>query len=708
MKFPTIPGVYKDDSPLKAKGYWIDADKIRFVRGLPETIYGWERASSATLLGICRGALTWADNGRNPFAAFGTHLRLYVMDVDGNITDITPVISRGSLSNPFDTTSGSTTVTVNHTAHGLVENQKVKFTNASAGGGITISGEYVVNASPATNSYTITHSAAATSTVSGTGGTAVRYDYFLAPGQTDGLGGLGYGVGGFGTGGFGSSASGYALYPRSWSFASWGQNLIANPRGGGIYEWAPNVTASELVTNGDMGSATGWTAGAGWTIGAGVATATAGSASDLSTSVTLPVAAWCLLQFDYTRTAGALQPKLGSTALGSALNSASGHPFLVFFSGGGGAQNIVFSKDATFAGTVDNVSVKVLTSATPISGAPTAVTCIFTTAERVLVACGCADSDGNFDAMRLRWSGQEDNQDWSEAPPSVSGNRTLTNGSRIVRGLPGTRENVILTDTALHAMRFSPDVNVVYDIEEIGSGCGLLGPNAVAQVAGRFFWITPGIEFYTYEGGYPQPLQCTLSRDVRDNLARVQQDKVYAFPVAARNEVWWLYPDSREGNECSRYVIYNFVEDHWSCGTFDRTAWVDAGAFTFPLAVDTAGRIWFQEKDFTQDGGVRTWSLSSAYFDLGDGEGHMRLNAIQPDSEDLRGGYSITITTRIRNNSGIIERDFGPYSVNAATGKVSPRANGQEAKFTLAGSGAPAFWRMGAWRVDVEPTGRKR
>src|SRR5258705_1880774 len=88
------PGIYKDDSPLEAKGYWVEADKIRFIRGLPETIYGWERASAATLLGLARGAMTWADNSRNPYAAFGTHLRLYAMDVDGNITDITPVVSR--------------------------------------------------------------------------------------------------------------------------------------------------------------------------------------------------------------------------------------------------------------------------------------------------------------------------------------------------------------------------------------------------------------------------------------------------------------------------------------------------------------------------------------------------------------------------------------------------------------------------------------
>ena len=104
QKLPFHPGIYKDDSSLEAKGYWLDANKIRFVRGLPETIYGWEKASNSALLGLCREEMTWPDNGRTPYAAFGTHLRLYAMDVDGNVTDITPVASReASLSISFIT-----------------------------------------------------------------------------------------------------------------------------------------------------------------------------------------------------------------------------------------------------------------------------------------------------------------------------------------------------------------------------------------------------------------------------------------------------------------------------------------------------------------------------------------------------------------------------------------------------------------------------
>jgi hypothetical protein len=201
---------------------------------------------------------------------------------------------------------------------------------------------------------------------------------------------------------------------------------------------------------------------------------------------------------------------------------------------------------------------------------------------------------------------------------------------------------------------------------------------------------------------------CTLKRDVNDNLAWVQQDKIYAFPVAYRSEVWWLYPDSRDGVECSRYVIYNTVDGTWSCGTFARTCWADAGVFQYPLAVDTSGSIWFHEKGFTQDGGPRSWSLTSAYFDLQDGDTHARLVGIQPDAASLQGGYSIQVNTRIHNGTGITSRSFGPYSVTSATGKISARGNGQEAQLMFSANAAPTFWRLGAVRLDLQSTGRRR
>ncbi len=705
-KLAFSPGVYKDDSPLDAEGFFIESDKIRFVRGKAQTIGGWERATTTSLTGICRGAWAWADTGRTPFASFGTHQRLHVMDSDGAVFDITPIVARGELADPFSTTSASAVITVAHAAHGVVVDQLVLFNGASMVGGLTVQGEYVVTSVIDANTYTITHSSVAASTAGPGGGAVVDYEYKLTPGQADGLGGLGYGTGGYGSGTYGSPAVGYTLYPRSWCLDNWGQNLVANPRGGGIYEWAPNTTQAELLTNGNFSAASSWSVGSGWSVTGGFATASVSNGL-IQQPFIAARGAWHVLDFDVpVLTAGVMQPFLGTTPIGDIV-STTGTYKRVFFCGGGGTQLLKFV-GAGFTGNIDNASVKVLATAQKIDGAPEMVTAMFVTAERIMVACGCPDFNGNFDPLRVAWSDQENNQAWVADPANLAGSWTLSQGTRIVRGLAGRGENIIFTDTGVYAMRYVPDPNVVYRFDLIGTACGLMGPNAVVQVSGVFFWLTPGGEFYMYDGGVPRPLQSTVRRYVSDNLSWVQQDKVYAFSIAAWGEVWWLYPDKNDGNECSRYVSYNYLSNTWAVGTFDRTAFVDAGVFQFPLATDSAGKVWFHEKDFADDGNPRAWSLSTAFFDIGDGDEHMNILGAYPDAEDLQGGYQITINTKHKNQLGESQRSFGPFNITDATGKVSIRAAGQHAQVKWSGTDAPTFFRMGAFRLDMKPNGRRR
>lgn len=721
-KFILKPGVYKDDTPLEADGYWTDVDKVRFVRGLPETIGGWERASTATLLGITRGAISYTDNSRNPYAAFGTNLRLYAMDIDGNVSDITPWTSRSYGTNiSFAATSGSQTVAVLWPSHGLVADQKVQFESPSTSqvGGVTIASTLAVMSVVDTNNFTYAALSAATSTVSQT--VAVLYTQYLAPGQADGIAGLGFGTGGYGSGGYGGGSSSLTYYPRTWALDTWGQNLIANPRGGAIYEWAPNVSASELVTNGSFtGSATGWTLGSGWSYGSNNAIA-ANTVNTLSQSVTLPVAAWCRAVVTATTlTAGVANLTVGGSYIGTTI-TATGISAHSFFTGTGGAKTFAVTPASTLSATFDDISIQVETYGNAITNAPTQVTCSFVTQERILVACGCPSDistrfDGAFDAMRIAWTDTQNNQTWTPSGSNLAGSYTLSLGSRIVRGLPGNGYNLILTDKGAVVMKYTGDPSSVYSFTEVGSDCGLIGPNAVVEIGGVFFWMDPTGGCWKFDGSYPTKLASTLSRDMRDNLAWVQQDKIYAAPVVtgAAAEVWWHYPDSRDGNEVSRYIAYAILDSAivgfpvWFNGRFDRTSWINATVYQFPLAVDTTGTIWFQEKGFSQDGGARSWSATTGYFAGSPDGGHVRILGVQPDVEDQQGGYTITVNAKIRNTSGILARTFGPYNVTASTGKTNIRANGQEFQYAFAGTASPAFWRLGVFRHDIQISGRQR
>ena len=50
-------------------------------------------------------------------------------------------------------------------------------------------------------------------------------------------------------------------------------------------------------------------------------------------------------------------------------------------------------------------------------------------------------------------------------------------------------------------------------------------------------------------------------------------------------EMWFFYPSLEDGTgEISRYVIYNYEENHWSIGSLVRYSWMDAGIEDQPVA----------------------------------------------------------------------------------------------------------------------------
>ena len=160
------------------------------------------------------------------------------------------------LINPIATTDGSTTITITDTAHGAKVGDFVVITGATATGGITAENlnrkaGYQVTAIT-TNTYTLTSPTAATSTVSAGGGNAVGLAYLIGIdaelGTQSSDPALGWGVGGWGIAGWNEprseANSDINLSNSNWSLNLWGEDLIANVRGGGIYYWDTSGTVS--------------------------------------------------------------------------------------------------------------------------------------------------------------------------------------------------------------------------------------------------------------------------------------------------------------------------------------------------------------------------------------------------------------------------------------------------------------------------------
>lgn len=250
---PMPAGVVKTDSPYAASGRWIDADKVRFSKGLPEKVGGAAKFIAAQFEGLARGAHAWVVQGSFPCIVFGTAARLYLIR-SGTLTNITPFRVEGiTLTDPFETVNGEVIVTVTDVDHGITSaGTVVLFDGASAVGGITIDGEYAVTEVIDDDTFTITHSIAASSDA--TGGGSVTASYYINVGLVDPSELTGWGVGPWGIGGWGlgvSSAYGIYLEPLIWTMAPYGEDLIVCPLDGTLYYYdaSASIAPPEPITN---------------------------------------------------------------------------------------------------------------------------------------------------------------------------------------------------------------------------------------------------------------------------------------------------------------------------------------------------------------------------------------------------------------------------------------------------------------------------
>lgn len=263
QKLQLRPGVNRESTSLANEGTWFEMDKVRFRSGYPEKIGGWERDNGTQLSGllpptgsfwgVCRALWNWVTLSGYNLMGLGTNLKYYIQTgTDGTFNDITPLRKTSVIAANAFTTNGTTTVVVNDTAHGAID-----------GDFVTISGVAgPINGIPAADlnkefrityitpdTYSITVATAATS--SGTTGAAtiayqinvgLEVSAVLAGWSAGGWGGL---TPGYTSTGWGQSAAISQL--RLWSHSNYGEDLIINPRGGGIYLW--EVDANPLVYN---------------------------------------------------------------------------------------------------------------------------------------------------------------------------------------------------------------------------------------------------------------------------------------------------------------------------------------------------------------------------------------------------------------------------------------------------------------------------
>ena len=253
------PGINRDISSYSNENGWLDGNKVRFRFGFPEKIGGWEKYSGSSFLGTARGLHNWVALDGNIFLGIGTSLKYYIEQGLG-FNDITPIRETTSAGDvTFSATNGSSTITVTDTGHGAVQNDFVTFSGAaSLGGNVTaavLNQEYQIASVPTSNTFTIVAKDTSGSTVtasasdSGNGGGSTVGAYQINVGLDNMVGGTGWSAGTWGRGTWNSSASVTVEGQlRLWSHDNFGEDLLINPRDGGVFLWdKTNGTGTRAV-----------------------------------------------------------------------------------------------------------------------------------------------------------------------------------------------------------------------------------------------------------------------------------------------------------------------------------------------------------------------------------------------------------------------------------------------------------------------------
>jgi len=333
-----------------------------------------------------------------------------------------------------------------------------------------------------------------------------------------------------------------------------------------------------------------------------------------------------------------------------------------------------------------------------------------------LNAAGTART-GAIDPMLVAWCDQENITEWQPKSINTAGSARLSAGSSIIGGIRARQEILVWTDTSLYSMKFIGQP-FIFSTNLVNEGVGLIGPKAMVNTPVGVFWMDKkGI--YNY-GGQVKPIPCDVHDYVFDDMNESQAYKVHGFLNKRFNEVGWYYP-SGSSSEIDRYVVYNYLENVWSIGQMNRTAWLDEGLEAYPRATYTTsnvGYLYQQETGNDDDGSpMSNVYVESGDFDLGEaGNDIQSVNEIIPDVQftGTNDASLINCVLKIRNYPGDSLTTKSTSNISSTTQKLNVRGRARQVvlRFESDDDNVGAYtlglgFRVGATRVGTRPDGRR-
>tara|TARA_B110000503_G_scaffold128522_1_gene199707 strand:- start:209 stop:2359 length:2151 start_codon:yes stop_codon:yes gene_type:complete len=708
-----LPGIDKQDTTVGAEGRWVNSDNIRFRYDLPEKVGGWSSLLTDTMVGVARKQHAFVDISGNRYVAIGTD-KFLLLYFEGQLYDITPLATPVT-SVEIATTDTSPACTLTFpVAHGLAAGDIILLSSVTlpVGTGYTDAEFenklFQVTTTPSSLTITITQSTNASATIASGGSiTVTPYEYVGPAIQSYGYG--------FGVGEFGGTVSGVA-------------------------ETTLNGAINDSVTTIPLTDSTSFPAIGRVLIDSEIISYTGNAANQLT---------GCTRGTDGTTAASHLTLALVSNATSfvdwgeaAPASEVSLEPGLWSLDNYGQVLVATIANGKTFtwdAGIASRFTTRASTS-TPgysTSNNPTAsrITLISPTT-RHLIHLGTETVIGDTDTqddMFIRFSDQEDINEYNVSAINSAGTFRLQDGTKIMGAIRAKETILVWTDTALYTMKYI-GAPFTFGFEQVGTNCGLIGKNAAIEIDGAAFWMsTKG--FFLFDGTV-KTLPCSVEDYVFSQLDTTKGQQVAAGLNNLFTEIVWYYPNTsseyNNQNVCLNYSNQN-QGSVWYPGTEARTSYIDAVIYpnpfatkfnpsdngTFPSVIgsDSLGQtVLFEQEVGTDqvnpDGTTTaiTSLLESFDFDIsvqGDGEFFLAMRRFIPDFKNLQGSLSMTIAVKNYPSQSSTTSPPTPFTITSSTTKVDTRARGRFANVTIQNTGVSETWRFGTLRLDLQPDGRR-
>jgi len=691
--FKLLPGVDQNKTPTLNEAAISESQLIRFIPdrtlgGLVQKLGGWTRYFASSIGSLVRCLWAWEDTNANSYLAVGADGipaggggALNVIANGGN-SDITPQTTTVNVAVDFSTTAGSNEVTITDTGRQIDDYDVVNILTQVSVGGIVLFGQYqCYNPGGSANTYKIYaynnlgEPALATSTVANGGDVS----FFTTVGGSD-----------FVT--VTLNDHGYAVdetYPV----------LIATIVGGitlyGNYIVTSVVDADNFVIS---------------------AQNTAGSndtASENSGDV----------RFLYYNGIGPLPLGtgygvgpygMGGYGTGVAPTANTGTPI----------NAVDWTLDNWGELLIANNLNGPIYRWSPPSGDPTALVIpdappvnqgmFVAMPQRQIVAWGSTFT-GISDPLLIRWCDINNFNVWIASLTNQAGSYRIPKGSRIVQCIQGPQQGLVWTDLGVWAMQYVslPDV---YQFNELGNGCGLIGRKAAGSMNGAVYWMGQS-QFYRLAANGVEPIRCPVWDVVFQDLDTTNLDKIRFAANSRFGEVTWYFPTISNGGENKGYVKYNIILNEWDYGFnsqanpyVSRTAWINESVLGPPIGAGQNFVLYQHETSTDADGSAMVSYFQTGYFVLTEANFKMFVDQVWPD---MRWGYfggnqsaNIRLTFYVTDYPGTTPIAYGPFTLIQSTQYVTPRFRGRLVSIRIESNDIGSFWRLGNMRYRFQEDGK--